>query len=431
MRRSGWFLTYLLGLHLLVGGLALACLGERTPLIFGVELLLACSFFLGYRLYRSLILPQKLIGQGLTALEDQDFSVKLVETDNVDVDQLVRVYNGMIDQLRTERVAGRQREEFLDQLLQAAGIGVVTCDYDGNIRKLNPWAKTLDAQPGFRRAVLDPARSLRAGERRVFTSPANRRYHVECATFIDRGFERRFLLLHDVTADLLSAEKEAYGRVIRMMAHEVNNSNAAIGSVLHSLLEAAGEENTELAELSREYLPAVIGRTDNLTTFMRHFAEVVRLPAANRQRIDLGPLLRRTLELMQPTLREAGITFSLDLPERPLWIGADPALLEQVVINAILNSRDSLLEVDRSERDFRLSAHPSPVRLVIADRGAGISPEVGEQLFTPFFSSKPQGQGVGLTLSREVLEAHGATYQLGTEEDGWTRFRIEFPPEIF
>jgi len=273
-------------------------------MVFVGEAALMLSAYIAYRIFRSLISPLRLLARGADALADQDFTVKLMPTGSLEMDRIVNIYNRMIDQLRDERVSSRQQEEFLDRLLASAEIGVVILDFDGKVESMNNWMEKLCREELFRTAVLEPALQLsrstagrpnKASAVDTFTGPGNRRYHVERATFVDRGFERGFLVVQDVTSEIMAAEREAYGKVIRMMAHEVNNSNAAVVSVLRSLLEAAAEEEDGLTQLSKDYLPAVINRAENMTSFMRHFAKVVRLPPPDKKRIDLNAMLQPSL----------------------------------------------------------------------------------------------------------------------------------------
>lgn len=389
------------------------------------------SIYLAVRIYRSMIAPLRLLSQGAAALEDKDFSVKLLPTGSREMDSVVTVYNHMIDQLRAERVGSKQREEFLDRLLESAELGVVILDFEGEIASMNAWAAKKSSDDEFMATVVQPA--LREGAApqqvkhkggpRTFVGPGSRRYHVERAEFMDRGFERGFLIIQDVTAELLTAEKEAYGKVIRMMAHEVNNTNAAVVSVLRTLLEAAVEDDPDLADLSREYLPAVVVRADNMTAFIRNFARVVRLPPPNPQPVLLTDLLRRSGEVMSATLGKQQITLEYDLLEGTESILVDVTQIEQVVINALTNSLQSI----GTEGTIRIRTSDHGQTFTIADNGPGISKEASGELFKPFFSTKPNGQGVGLTLAREILEAHGAAYRLRTDSDGWTRFIVTFP----
>jgi nitrogen fixation/metabolism regulation signal transduction histidine kinase len=423
MSATTQYIGYLGLLHLTLAIAAYFLIG-RGPWLLLAELALLGSAYLGYRLYTRLVAPLILLSRGAGALADQDFSVKMTPTGSPEMDLLGQVYNRMIDQLREERVSGRQREQFLDQLINAAEVGIVILDFDGRIASENDWvSRRRKSSAEFGEHVLQPALHLREGEQRKLTTSDNRRLHIEYATFIDRGFERGFLVIQDVTADVLQAEKEAYGKVIRMMAHEVNNSNAAIVSLLRSLLEIAGENDPDLPTLTRDYLPTVIGRAENLTAFMRNFARVVRLPKPQRERTDLNQVMQGAGGVMEKLLAEHGIELVYELAEGGVRVRADAAQLEQVVINALTNARESIGRGGRIE----LRTQREPASFTVADDGPGISTEVAEHLFTPFYSSKATGQGVGLTLTRDILEAHGATYRLRTEEDGWTRLHVVFP----
>ncbi len=417
------YILYLTVLHLVIGALIYALIG-MGPVVLLVELVLLLSAYVGYRLYEVLVAPLDLLSRGVGALADQDFSVKMTATGSREMDRLGEVYNRMIDQLRNERVTGRRREEFLDQLMNAAEVGLIILDFDGRVASENPWVVHRRAvDDTFETAILEPALALAVGEKRILTTADNRRLHVEYGTFIDRGFERGFLVLQDVTADLLQAEKEAYGKVIRMMAHEVNNSNAAIVSLLKTLLEVAHEDDPELAEITRDHLPPAIRRAENMTAFMRNFARVVRLPAPSRERVDLNGVLHGAADVMRVLLQQHDIELVLELAPQPVWLRADRAQLEQVIINALTNARESIGHGGR----IRMSSEASPATFTVADNGPGIPDEVADRIFTPFFSTKPSGQGVGLTLTREILEGHEATYRLATAADGWTRFAVRFP----
>ena len=431
MSSSLKYILYLVAIHLALVIMVFNQLQGYKYMVFVGEAALMLSAYIAYRIFRSLISPLRLLARGADALADQDFTVKLMPTGSLEMDRIVNIYNRMIDQLRDERVSSRQQEEFLDRLLAAAEIGVVILDFDGEIESMNHWMEKLCREEVFRKTVLEPSLHLsrssagrlnKASAIDTFTGPGNRRYHVECATFVDRGFERGFLVIQDVTSEIMAAEREAYGKVIRMMAHEVNNSNAAVVSVLRSLLEAATEEEEELGQLSKDYLPVVINRAENMTSFMRHFAKVVRLPPPDKKRIDLNAMLHRTGEVMEAVLREKNIDLRYDLHSDEVWVEADAAQLEQVVVNALTNARQSIGQ----DGNIRISSKAFPNGFIIADNGPGIPEEVADKIFTPFFSTKPTGQGVGLTLTRDILEAHDASYQLQTEEDGWTRLRVEF-----
>ncbi|MFT7121030.1 MAG: nitrogen fixation/metabolism regulation signal transduction histidine kinase, partial [Neolewinella sp.] len=137
MSSSSKYILYLTILHLTLGVMAYFQFSEQKEMVILAEVLLMLSAYIAFRIYRSIISPLQLLGRGAAALEDQDFSVKLMPTGSQEMDRIGNIYNQMIDQLRNERISGKQREEFLDQLLDSAELGVVVLDFDGEVHSMN------------------------------------------------------------------------------------------------------------------------------------------------------------------------------------------------------------------------------------------------------------------------------------------------------
>lgn len=426
------YFAYVTLLHVTIGGLAYLLLKEQLAFFLAVELVLFVSLYVAYQFYRTFMAPVRLVEQGEGAMKDGDFTVKFIPVGSSEIDRLVHLYNSMIDNLRAERTGTQEQHFFLEKLIATAELGVIVMNHDGQIAKLNEWATRK-----LNRRVGEPAPAelseidhplARAMTNLPLNQPAivqlsgNQRFRVERGDFIDRGFPRSFILIQDITRDLLAAEKDAYGKIIRMMAHEVNNSTGATNSLLNSLVDTADLGDEELRSLMNEYLPVVIERGAAMNEFMRKFAGVIRLPAPKLAAIDLREVINRCCILFQANCQEVDIQLMAHHPDLPVLVRADAGQLEQVIINAIKNARESI----GAGGNIRLSTQTSPAGFTIADNGPGIEPQYAELIFTPFFSTKPTGQGVGLTLMRDILEQHHATYQLTTESDGWTRLVVVF-----
>ncbi|MCB0639004.1 MAG: PAS domain-containing protein [Lewinella sp.] len=417
--------------HLAMGGLAFAWLRDSYALFMAVQLLLVCSLYLAYRLYRSILRPLDLITGGKAALRDRDFSVKYRHLGYPEVDALVDVYNTMIDTLREERTQAEQQHFFLQKLIAASPTGILILDYDGRITEANPRAvEQLGFDPTARELLpaqadhplLRAARAIPAGESETLTLEGAAHYRLEVNAFVDRGFSRKFVQVQDLSHEILAAEKRAYGKVIRMMAHEVNNSIGAVNALLQVLSDPAEATDDQWTQDVRESLPIAIQRNDRLNTFMRNFADVVRLPPPRLERVDLLPLVEDTLRLMEPQARRQRIELIFFPPANSVWVSVDPRQVEQVLVNIIKNACESI----GADGQVQLRLQPAPPLLEIADNGPGLSEEAAGQVFSPFFTTKATGQGVGLTLVREILSQHGARFSLRTDEDGWTRFQIQF-----
>jgi signal transduction histidine kinase len=241
---------------------------------------------------------------------------------------------------------------------------------------------------------------------------------------VDRGFPRRFVLLEELTEELRRYERQAYEKLIRMLSHEVNNSAGAASSLLHSCLTYA----PQLREGDRQDFENAIGvaitRTEHLSSFLKGFADVVRLPAPRRAPVDVREVLEGIVALWRPVAEASGIEWRWELSGAPGPIALDRAQIEQVFVNLLKNAIEA---VGRDGRiTFRLGTRGDRTVLEVEDTGRGLSEEARANVFTPFFTTKPGGQGLGLTLVREVLSQHGFDHSLEGPPGGPTRFTIVF-----
>ncbi|MFK8104999.1 MAG: PAS domain-containing sensor histidine kinase [Saprospiraceae bacterium] len=417
-------------IHIVVIVLSFQLLKDQKIYFFLIEIGVLLSLFLAYQIYQTLIQPLQFMYTGLDAIRDQDFNIKFVETGSKEMDALIRVYNEMIQNIRQERVQVEEQHYFLNKLINASPAGIVILDYDDHITEMNPKAEAIlqlnttwknKALTALEHPLLLEIAQLETGASKIVSLQSASQFKVEVSHFIHRGFKRKFLLFQEVSQEILAAEKRAYGKIIRMMAHEVNNSIGAINSILHSTVDYFESINAD--QDIHNAINIAIDRNDSLNQFMRNFATVVRLPPPHFEPTNLNDLVLKVAQLMQHQAKAIDIDFSYYFPERTITAMIDTKQMEQVLVNIIKNALESIEHGGKV--CFKLQA--SPACLIIEDNGAGIAPENKDRLFTPFYSSKPTGQGVGLTLIREVLSAHQLQFALVTEADGWTRFKITWP----
>lgn len=382
------------------------------------EVVIIFSIVISIKLYHQLVRPLTYLKQGVSAIKDQDFTVKFLPTGKIEVDELVDVYNRMIDELRTERTKQQEQHFFLEKLIHTSPTGIIVLDYDGKIKQINPKAtEILATNPDFFEQLID----IKTGSAKTLKIDSLRTYKIQKSRFIDRGFERIFIMMEEVTAEIFAAEKQVYSKVIRMMAHEVNNTVGPVNSIINTTLSQKNIWGNEQGQLLKTALHVAVDRNQNLNIFMRNFADLVKLPIANRKQIDLLPLIKSVAELMAFSTNEKTIQFELNLPKEPYFIFADIQQLEQALINIVKNAIDAI--ATHGKIQFILEA--SQRKLIITDNGHGISEENTEQLFSPFFSTKKDGQGIGLTLVREILLNHGYEFSLKTIAAHHTEFSIQ------
>lgn len=422
------YILYVTVLHLVLIFLVYKVLFQDKVLFIASEVFLFISIGASIRLYQNFMRPNEFVKSGIEAIKDQDFTIKFVPTGKGEVDTLIEVYNLMIDQLREERTKLHEQHFFLEKLIAASPIAILILDFDNRISSLNTKAETLfKVPPGILSGkileesglpLLAELGTLLDGESRIMKTSGVETYKVRRSHFMDQGFRRSFLMIEELTAELLESEKKAYGKVIRMMAHEVNNTLGATDSILQTTRNFLHTE--EYAELN-EALRIASERNQRLTRFMRNFADVVRLPPPTLESIDLGKLVQEVVVFMQPYATGKGIALTMQpAPETPTHLRVDAGQMEQVLVNVIKNA------IEACEAGQEVQVSLSPQELSVRDKGTPISSAQAAQLFNPFFSSKPDGQGIGLTLTREILLNHGFSFSLKTREDGWTEFLVEF-----
>jgi two-component system nitrogen regulation sensor histidine kinase NtrY len=206
------------------------------------------------------------------------------------------------------------------------------------------------------------------------------------------------------------------------MAHEVNNTIGPVNSIIQSALKTNHLWDGHHSDLLKDALQVALDRNQNLNLFMRNFADLVKLPQANKKPIDLNQLIGSVSRLMELKASEQNVRFELDVKDEPFFILADEQQMEQALINIVKNGIEA---AGRNGTVKFIAGHESR-QLVIADNGKGITAEQSEQLFTPFYSTKKDGQGIGLTLVREVLMNHGFEFSLKTAAKRQTEFTIIF-----
>lgn len=399
MKLKHYFVLLALGIVLLAGAALYSAFNTSSTLFYAIEgftIVLLC--YLGY-FYRKTIRPYDTLIGGMELVKDLDLTTRLAPSGQHETDLIVRTFNDLLTRLRSEHLTLEEQYSFLSLLIEASPMGIVQCDIDGKTTSMNPAAREM-LSPSIEEAM----KALPMGQSTtVRLTGGPQLFRISHLSFPDRGFQHPFFLIEPLTAEVRQAEKAAYERIIRMIAHEVNNSVAGIVNLIDSE-------------------PAAADRLKALSAFVTRFAEVVKIPKPQLQLCDLS----EEVEACQPFLENlcAGKPVRLEfrLTDEASPVHLDTVLFQQVLINIVKNAVESI-----GNNQGHITVTTTPYQLVVADNGRGIPAEVAQHLFTPFYSTKPQGQGLGLLLIRDILTAHGCTFSLLTDpDDHLTRFTIRF-----
>ena len=387
----------------------------RVQWTFGVLVLaLWLSFAFGAR--GSVVRPLQTLANLLGALREGDFSFRLRGSRGDDpLGEVVVEVNQLAATLREQRLGALEASALLRKVMEEIDVAVFAFDGENRLRLVNRAGERLFAQPGERllgrsAPELGLESALRGDAAQVhelaFAGGAGR-FEAHRGTFRQGGLPHQLLVLSNLSRALREEERQAWQRLIRVLGHELNNSLAPIRSIASSLESQLTREQLpeDWQGDARRGLGVIRTRSESLSRFMEAYARLARLPPPQLQAVQIGAIARRAAGLgtRAPVSLVAG-------PE--LELKADPDQLEQLLINLVKNGADAALEAGGAgvRVGWRHEARTRFVEVFVEDDGPGL-PNTGN-LFVPFFTTKPQGSGIGLVLSRQIAEAHGGTLRL-------------------
>ena len=399
MKLKHYFLLLAVGIVLLAGVALFATFRSHPTLFYVTEGFVVLILFYLWYFYRKTIRPYDTLIGGMELVRELDLTTRLAPSGQHETDIIVRTFNDLLGRLRSEHLRLEEQYTFLNLLIDASPMGVIQCDLDGNTTSMNPAAREMLSP-----CIEETIHALPLGETTTVRIPGGPQlFRISHLSFPDRGFQHPFFLIESLTSEIRLAEKAAYERVIRMIAHEVNNS---VAGIIGSL---TGDEAERLTALS---------------SFVSRFAEVVKIPQPQLQLCDLSEEVEACRPFLENLCTQAHVHIDFRLTDEAVPVHLDTVLFQQVLINIVKNAVES---IGMSQGLITIEA-TTPATLTITDNGHGIPPAIAKNLFTPFFSTKPQGQGLGLLLIRDILTSHHCTFNLLTDpEDHLTRFTIQFP----
>lgn len=367
----------------------------------------------------------------LESLAARDFSVRLVSRRQDEVGRLTAAYNRMADVLQAERSTLAERELLLEAALESSPLAIVLTDAHERVIFSNPEARRLFLGGGkleglsFSELLAGTPRELRellagSGDG-LFTVDEDGRsetFHLSRRGFQINRRRHTLYLLRRLTRELDREEARIWKKVIRIISHELNNSLAPISSLAHSaglVLERRSGDPVQL----RAILSTIAGRVAHLKTFLEGYARFARLPEPRKQVAPWEPVLANVGELYP--FERVGTA-----PETG-WF--DPAQIEQVLINLVKNAWEASLPDGGDVAVCVAVDSLGGTVLQVLDRGRGLDEDALRQALLPFYSTKPDGVGVGLPLCREILAGHGGTLSLAARPGGGTVVTCRLPGE--
>jgi len=398
----------------LVLGLVLAWRDVPSSLLLPL-LCIAGLATLGFavRLRNRVIYPLYTLSNLLEALREGDFSLRGSRARRGDpIGEVVWEVNTLSQTLRDQRHRVEETSALLSKVIGATDIAIFTFDSEQRLRLTNPAGERLLARPvhellGRSAEELGIADCLRLEEthirKRAFPGGSGR-FEVRRARFREGGRPHELVVVADLSRALREEERAAWQRLLRVLGHELNNSLAPIRSMTGTLAKLLAQQPPppDWREDVGGGLAVIGDRAEALTRFMAGYTALARLPPPHKRAIEIGELIRRVARLEQ----RVAVAIS-DSPS--VEVQADPDQIEQALINLLKNAADATLPRADGVR-ARWRADREHVHVEIEDAGPGLG--ATENLFIPFYTTKPGGSGIGLVLARQIAEAHGGALTL-------------------
>jgi nitrogen fixation/metabolism regulation signal transduction histidine kinase len=365
-----------------------------------------------------MIRPLQTLSNLLAALREGDYSIRARGAHGGSaMGEVLLEVNSLGETLRRQRLGAFEATALLRTIMSEIDVAIFTFDPERRLRLVNRAGETLLGQPidrllGKSAEELGLDRCLAANEDEPLAlnfPGGSGRWGIRRSTFREQGLPHELLVLTDLSRTLREEERRAWQRLVRVLGHEMNNSLAPIKSLAASLESLLRREPlpADWKDDASAGLNSIASRADSLSRFLQAYTRLTKLPPPQKQDVDLAGLVQRVVDL-EPRLKVKL------LPGAKTVVRADAAQIEQALINLVHNAVDAALETQGTVA-MGWREKGNCVEIFVADEGPGVMNPAN--LFVPFFTTKPDGSGIGLPLSRQIAEAHDGTLVLMNRED--------------
>jgi two-component system nitrogen regulation sensor histidine kinase NtrY len=417
--KIGW-LTFGAIIPAIVVALALLWFGDYSAKLQWTLTILILGCFVAFvsSAREHIVRPLQTLSNLLAALREGDYSIRArgAGEDSALGEVLLEV-NSLGETLRQQRLGAFEATALLRTIMSEIDVAIFTFDPERRLRLINRAGETLLGRPmdkllGKTAHELGLHACFRAenDEPLTLTFPGGSgRWGIGRSTFREHGLPHELLVLTDLSRTLREEERRAWQRLVRVLGHEMNNSLAPIKSLAASLESLLRRDPlpADWKDDASSGLNSIASRADSLGRFLEAYTRLTKLPPPQRQDVDLAKLIQRVVDL-EPRLKVQ------ILPGPKTVIRADAAQIEQALINLVHNAVDAAIET-HGKVTLGWREKGSCIEIVVEDDGPGIMNPAN--LFVPFFTTKPDGSGIGLPLSRQIAEAHDGTLALMNRED--------------
>jgi len=354
-------------------------------------------------------------------------------------------FNEVLEAFRKARSEKEEHWQYLNTVVQQVRTGILSFDPDGHIELINANAKKYLNHSAIRNIhelkELNPSLweimvKIKPGKSELYKKGNQFGLAIQTTEIRIRGKEVKLITLQNIQSELQQQELEAWQNLTRVLRHEIMNSITPISSLTSTLLDIIAYDLTktnehfqiksEGAEDLKEGLETIQNRSKSLIQFIDAYREYTSLPKPKFQTVMVKELLEKVSIFIKPEIKKTNIHFTFHCTSDYLSFQGDPDMVEQVLINLLKNSIEALQETLNPTLQLKGHYDENSVIIEVIDNGQGIIEEALESIFVPFFTTKKTGSGIGLSLSRQIMQMHGGSLSVTSEPDVQTIFRLRF-----
>lgn len=442
---------FLVALRVAILGLTLALLVNSlyqsiilTSVLLGVIVLIELL-----ELFRFISRTNRKLTRFLESVKYSDF-VSAFSADNElgkSFKDLNVAFNSVLEAFRKARSEKEEHLLYLNTIVEHVSTGLISYDTAGNVGLLNATAKRflkednlrnidelIETQPRLYKIIFD----LPTGKSTLFRFKGDIQLSIHATELILRGQKIRLIALQNIQSELQKKELEAWQNLTRVLRHEIMNSITPIASLTSTmkdiLIEDLEETNDhyilplEAVEDLQEGLGTIEGRSQGLIRFIDAYRDYTSIPSPKIQKISIDDLLEHICLLMKVEVRKAKIEVIKEVTPNNISVDADEKLIEQVLINLFKNAVEAVQEEENPKIELlsMYNEYDDTIKIIVRDNGAGIVREAIDRIFIPFYTTKRMGSGIGLSLSRQIMQLHHGSLSVESELGEYTAFTLTF-----
>ena len=365
-----------------------------------------------------------------TAVRNNDFSYRFVENPKrAGYSVINHSLNRIKEVLDETKLRAAEKEKYFETIIECANVGIMVLLENGTVVKHNSKAISLLGVPMLSHIerlrplsalLADTMLSILPMEQKsvgVATETGNVNLLLTCSAMVHDGHNLRVISIEDINRELDTQEGLAWEKLTRILTHEIMNSLAPVTSISNTLLHAG--ENPEVLQQGLEIIHAT---SDRLMQFVDSFREVTRIPPPKKTPFHLAGLLNDTKALVNCE----NVSLNIDVVPADTMIYADRVQLQQVFVNLLKNAAEACA-LRGGVQWIEVHSHIAPdekVCIEVSNSGGAIPADVAENIFTPFFTTKRDGSGIGLAVSKQIIRLHGGTLRLAHNNEEKVTFLI-------